>query len=368
MLNVTGSRLRCPACTGPLKIHSGTLAAAVYEITSGTLRCENCQATYPILAGVAILVEDIAGYLIEHAKGIARLVPDSSIPPDFLDDYLQAKSELTTEHIEEDLEAERVIALYFMNHYLSTSHAPSWFKPSSGTTGSPLIESLIREHWDSGPHAKIVEWVMEFSDRKPIQSTIELGCGVAGLSKMLRPRTSYYLGVDSSFASIALGRHLALGAPYDRAVRIPGDLLDGPVSMKIELPITPALDGSADLIVGNLDNLPVIREQFDLALALNAIDMLDEPEGLPQLQHDLLKKGGMAIQSCPYIWHESVAAHLREILPKDIKDSAKAVEWLYAQSGFQIEKKSNHVPWLFFKHLRQLEIYSVHLLAGLKLN
>jgi hypothetical protein len=79
-----------------------------------------------------------------------------------------------------------------------------------------------------------------------------------------------------------------------------------------------------------------------------------------------LKKGGIAIQSCPYIWHEQVARELRERLPDSIRDSSQAVSWLYQEAGLAITEQVEHLPWLFFKHLRQLEIYSVHLLMARK--
>ena len=94
--------------------------------------------------------------------------------------------------------------------------------------------------------------------------------------------------------------------------------------------------------------------------------MLNDPIKLPQLQSELLKKGGIAIQSCPYIWHESIARKLRKKLPSEISTSARAVEWLYEKAGFQLKEKLDHLPWLFFKHARQLEIYSVHLFLAQK--
>ena len=56
-----------------------------------------------------------------------------------------------------------------------------------------------------------------------------------------------------------------------------------------------------------------------------------------------------------------VARKLRARLPREIQDSARAAEWLYERAGFGIQARLDQVPWLFFKHARQLEIYSVHL-------
>jgi SAM-dependent methyltransferase/uncharacterized protein YbaR (Trm112 family) len=391
MLNTTISLLRCPRrkkrelrCAGELQLPPNPNARAgsspsakPYEIISGHLTCRECRATFPILAGVAIVVEDVAAYLIGHVKGLSRLVPTSEIPAQYRSEFIEAKEAIEIEHIEEDLEAQRVISLYLMNHYLhAESSLPSseqWWKPVGGSP-SPLIDSLVREYWDHGPIAQIGKWIQEIPAQENLQTVVELGCGVGGLYPVLKNQKNKnsnltYLGVDSSFASIVLARHVALGMPYPAKIGIPEDLLKGPTPRSIKLPPVKAsaLDGRGDFVVGDLDAPPLKLGHWDLALVLNAIDMLDDPSSLPRLQYALLKKGGIAIQSGPYIWHEFVAKRLRQALPADLRgDSARAVEWLYQQAGFTLEKHIDHLPWLFFKHVRQLEIYSVHLLLGRK--
>ena len=369
MLNTTLPRLICPRCQCALARsgQSESLTKGVQEIRSGQLTCEFCQARYPILQGVALLVEDVGSYLMEHVKGISQVVPDSEIPKEFRRHYQDAKADIQSEHIEEDLEAERVNALYLMNHYLrvdALGAEAAWWQPRHGA-GSPVIDALVREHWDRGPFATIEKWVSTRSGRQR-RHAVELGCGVGGLSARLKPCLSSYLGVDSSFASIALARHLALGTPYSRALRIPEDLLHGPVAREIRIPVPASFDGSVDFVVGDLVSPPLQAGVWDFAIALNTIDMLDEPAGLPAMQNDLLVEGGFAIQSCPYIWHEKVASALRKRLPASVRDSASAVEWLYEKAGFEIEERSENVPWLFFKHVRQLEVYSVHAFAAKK--
>lgn len=392
MLTTTLSRLRCPKlsfssdagelgalCGGTLRLSAHTSVGAgaldrkdCQEIRSGTLTCNECDAEFPILAGVAVLVEDVESYLLTHVKGLSRVVPDSEIPAQYLSDYLEAKAEIESEHIEEDLEAERVVSLYLMNHYLRTSAVKPWWKPETGEA-SPLIDELVKKYWDHGPFEQIRKWVAQLAQKGGPGSsggsvvelaTLELGCGVGGLYLQIEPFCREYLGVDSSFTSIALGRHLALGVPYGGKIRIPQDLLQGPVSLNLGVFPATRLTGNADLVVGDLECLPVVREEWDLTLALNAIDMMNEPALLPRLQQSLLKKGGVAIQSCPYIWHEVVAKELREILPKAVNESSRAVEWLYEREGFEIRERIEHLPWLFYKHFRQLEIYSVHLFVG----
>jgi hypothetical protein len=87
--------------------------------------------------------------------------------------------------------------------------------------------------------------------------------------------------------------------------------------------------------------------------------MLNEPEVLPELQKQMIKPGGIAIQSSPYVWHPETARNVKKQTGQT--DSARAVEALYKNAGFSINQSLSQVPWLFFKHVRQLEIYSVHL-------
>ncbi len=367
MLITTLPRLCCPSyldgndtCAGELKLTEAKKKKGT-EILFGTLSCQECEATFPILAGIALLVNDVDQYLQLHVKGVAALVKDSEIPEIYRENYLLAKGAIETGFTEEDLESQRVNALYFMNHYLSAGKTkkPFW-RPKKGVY-SAEIDRLMKNFWDQGPFSKISEWA------KPLrnQSAIELGCGVGGVATVLAKSIDSYLGVDSAFTSIALARHVHLGAPYPRTLRIPQDLFNGPLTEKTP-PLKSAKGNKVDFVVGELENIPVVKGEFDLTIALNTIDMIEDPCHLPRLQFDLLKEEGIAIQSSPYIWHEMVADNLRRILPKKISSSSAAVEYLYESVGFKIYKKIDHLPWLFLKHFRQIELYSVHIFAARK--
>jgi len=290
MLSSTISRLRCPQCSKPfaesLSVHDSQLARQrVTERSSGNLSCRSCRANYPIIGGVALLVQDVRSYILDHVKGITQVVADEEIPSEFRREFIREKKSILTEHIEEDLEAERVNALYLMNHYLRVKSVEPdqmpWWKPLTGE-GSPEIDALIRKHWDHGPFSHIEKLISRLAtDSSSPLAAVELGCGVGGLYSTLKPRLGLYLGVDSSFVSIALARHLNLGVPYRGKLRIPGDLLLGTVSRDIRLPIPKGwpndLDDKVDFVVGDIQNAPVLAGNWDVSIVLNAIDMLEEP-------------------------------------------------------------------------------------------
>jgi SAM-dependent methyltransferase len=242
-----------------------------------------------------------------------------------------------------------------MNHYFKVKDSMnSWWK-SGAWSESPFISELIEKHWDHGPFEVVSRWIERDS------SVVELGCGVGGLYRKLQAKGISYLGVDSSFLSILIARHIYLGGFYPGKLRYPADLLFGNLAQTAEIPIAKLGENiQVDFVVGEIDAVPVERNFFDSCISMNAIDMLDEPGSLPEVQRELVHSGGEVIQTGPYIWHEKVARGLRGRAPKACDSSASVVEWLYEKVGLKIEARELHVPWLFFKHLRQLEVYSVH--------
>ncbi len=443
------------------------------EIITGDLQCTQCGAIYPILAGVAILVDDVRDYLLNHVKGISKLVGDQEIPSQYRSEFQAIRAELNAnpEHIEEDLEADRVNALYVMTHYLkanpselgtaaprvSTSLAKAtaialpaaaaaaavidadrktqnkvlrgndfanpgtgnstanpgtgnsvahqgkpnsvttktpdqtddprtdrlldtqahqspqsrqsgstpWWKPLEGE-GSSLIAELIEKYWNTGPSYQIKNWI-DARTSHPEFRALELGCGVGGFLALMHTSFQSYLGIDSSFASIALARHLALGLTYKGSLKIPEDLINGGLSRAVSItPLGPTAK-NFDFVVGDIELPPVdSTSQFNLCVSLNAIDMLTDPALLPELQYGLLEPNGIAIQSSPYVWHSLAVKKLRKKIAQTIRTSSGAVQALYSNQGFRHLHSVEHVPWLFFKHVRQLEIYSVHILVTQK--
>ena len=356
--------LQCLDCGKPLEL------AEVFEkmgndILYGEVVCTECKgpnSRYPILAGVLLYVSDVESALIRHMKGIMALVPDQRIPDAHRAVYLEARESLAEdgffdEGLEEDLEAERVNSLYVMNHYLRTDQVPR--------TENPVMDELVARHWDHGPLEKTASWLKQ----KDVKRLIELGSSVGGLAQRL-PRLERYLGIDSSFASVALARHLALGSGYPHPVRIPGDLLHGPVSLEPELPAPAWRDREeADFILGDLRELSLFSPVFDGVVALGLIDMLEDPQALIQIQRQILANGGWAVQASPYIWHEPVARELRDWVhqqglshPSHSRElsSSQAIQALYREGGFDLDESLEALTWVFFKHRRQIELYSVH--------
>lgn len=356
MLESTLSKIKCCGCKSKLNLN--IIKFITYknqkDIISGILNCSKCGLDFSIINGVAILVKDTLGYIQSHAKGLSNLVNDEDIPLEYRTDYLDAKKDIMHEHIEDDLESQRVLSLYILNHFF-TSKQKFWYKNASQD-----IQNLIVSYWDKN----IFYYISELLKNNKNLDIIELGCNVGGLLHKILKSTKSYIGIDYSFTSIAIARHIYLNAPYNLEFLIPQDLIDGSVSLKTKLPKI-STHVECDFIVSDFDNIPFQNNAFDTTIALNTIDMLSTPTHLPKIQTKLTKKGGLMIQSCPYIWHPEVAKFLKNNFKK--MSSNEAVIKMYIKLKLKIIKEFKHIPWLFFKHLRQIELYSVHIFAAKKL-
>ena len=83
-------------------------------------------------------------------------------------------------------------------------------------------------------------------------------------------------------------------------------------------------------IFGSAYKIPVADESFDSALCTAVLEHLEEPEQALRECHRILKPGGVAIYSVPFIWH------LHEE-PRDFYRYSKyGLEYLFRKVGFEI--------------------------------
>jgi hypothetical protein len=357
------------------------------DIEWGFLKCDVEGERFPILGGVAILVEDVAGYIRMHARGIRGTLDQSRTPEEFAP-ILANCDEAPLAYQDWALESEEVNSLYLASHYLDGSQVAAL------GTFHPAFEDLIRSHWD-GPahylHRVFSQWT------RPLSTLLDMGCSVGGALMRARQFSRFSLGIDQCFRSIFTARSLNCRSAAEQLVDFRPDLLAP--TQRLRLDMQPHPSGNlVDFVVGDILHPPVAMNHWDTALSLNVLDVLPEPEKLPQVQAKLLrsakgadarrqtmeelasswgdvldtepvlrefrKSGGTVIHSCPYQWSLDLLPDLRSKLPSQSYTSAQATEWLYRQCGFQVRESLQHLPWLFFEHERRLDLYSAHMLIA----
>ena len=83
-------------------------------------------------------------------------------------------------------------------------------------------------------------------------------------------------------------------------------------------------------IVGTAYEIPVANGSFDSAICTSVLEHLEEPEHAIRECHRVLRSGGMAIYSVPFIWH------LHEE-PRDFYRFSKyGLKYLFEKAGFAI--------------------------------
>jgi hypothetical protein len=369
MFETTINLLSCSAnggrCRCPLDIEEqdkiSYFVGRQLEIDYGYLLCSGCETSYPILSGVALLVPDVCGYLKEHARAIAKYVTRDQLPARFRDCF--PEEENSENNSEWDLESDRVSSWYIANHYLDSRRLLLELQKNDAMP-SPFLTNLIREFWDVGPFSLLERYL---SANNPSDGAfIDLGCNVGGSIKIARQYNETCLGIDLSFTAIKFARQINLNVRPDSRLCIPGDRLSGVTSLEISTPQQSNEGGFADFIVGNLQSLPVKEGIWRTVASMSIIDMLKRPEMLPVVQNRLLEDSGSVVHMCPYVWSEETAHYLRGLLPTGFTDSARAVENLYQSAGFEIHEAEYDIPWLFFKHKRQIEFYALHAFCAIK--
>ena len=105
-------------------------------------------------------------------------------------------------------------------------------------------------------------------------------------------------------------------------------------------------------LVGSAYKIPAENESFDSALCTGVLEHLEEPEQALRECYRVLKTGGTAIYSMPFIWH------LHEE-PRDFYRFSKyGIKYLFEKTGFKIvELKALSGFWVTFGQLFVYNIY-----------
>jgi SAM-dependent methyltransferase len=115
-------------------------------------------------------------------------------------------------------------------------------------------------------------------------------------------------------------------------------------------------DSSAVDIVGTAYRIPVQDDSFDTALCTAVLEHLEEPESALRECCRVLKRGGFAIYTVPFIWH------LHEE-PRDFfRFSRYGISYLFEKVGFEVvELKALSGFWVTFGQLFVYNLYRMNL-------
>lgn len=347
MKESTLALLRCPkdGCgTAPLNADvwaEATLATGERDLVEGVISCTSCDGTYPIVAGVLILVEDLTAYLRDHLGVITSLAEQA--PSAGMTDWLgsRAPAGIDPRHVNRSMKLE--------DRYVNAFLGAHFDHRTPDERDDPFITDLLamnatRDLWATAT---------ALFDRTEPARALDVGSSVGGLSALLSQRHCHTIGIDTSFLSVLVARRALLSTPSRldsyRSYH-EGDLYD-------ERPLTIQGDPRyTDFIVGS-GLTHTIGAAVDLTCAVNLIDLVPDPARLLDTLISQTSEGGHLLVTSPYGWSG---------VPKDRwlggtagESSSTALRATGTARGLKVTWENDRVPWLWRDYSRFWRLYFV---------
>ncbi len=316
-------------------------SAALPEVLEGLLRCDNaaCQASYPIVDGIPILVRDPAQLLVSQP---AALLP--ALHPETLAVLARGATD--------DAPLQRVLehlSIYLDAHWGDCAE-PAVSPPASRFGGEALF-SALRSAFASAPARHCV---------------VELGCSVGRGLASLRASCGLAVGIDLHLPALRAARRLLAGQALPFARRSLGRHYQ-PARLQ---PGLATAGGEVALICADALDPPLPPEIADGVVALNLLDSVSHPSQLLSVIDGLCSPGGAIFVTSPYSWQSSVV-HEGARLGEATGDAAAALRsQLESGAGLRARYEltwQGELPWELRRDARSLHRYLLDALQARKL-
>jgi len=283
------------------------------DCIEGFLHCKDCRALYPVLDGVAIIVDDFAGYASERPKILGRWLVGS-------------KSTAMKEFLKESA---RCIKTTSENRY---EEGGVWFLPylamhSSRSKVDKHFAKITKQDFRSF-YRNVTELIAHrFAGERVC---LEMGCAVGTITKELAEKIDFVFGVDQSFSFIKEAR---------KRSRV----------------------SNAEFLVANSLRLPFATSKFNLIVSLNMIDLVD-PDKLIANIRSLLATGGNVVLTDPYDFRDDKGN------PRTLYNG-KSLRKLLRNTGFSVDPSTSHesfIPWILRINNRAYIVYFTDLIIAKK--
>ena len=306
----------CPACR--LRGVSSALETEAWDAISGqgVLRCAVCEARYPVLDHLPLLVPDVARYLAE--AGV----------------YLLARDDLT----------------YAVADLIGGVLPPgSWFDAVR-----QHLSGYVRDHWaDAGDNdgpppgqsAALAATGLALAG-EVAGPVVELGAAAGGVTRYLAERLDApVLGLDLSAPLARFAGRALRGGRQTFPLRMAGTAY-----AERHVLTQPPSRGTATVWLADATVPPIADGAAGLVVALNLIDCVADPAAVLRSAAALLRPGGKLVLATPCDW--SPAATPPEMWIGARRGALAAPDlgaWAEAQGGLRLRGMKQQ-PWLVRVH------------------
>lgn len=288
------------------------------DCKEGMLICNVCSKHFPIIDGVAIMINDFIKYCSERMTIFGKWILEAK--SNKLKDYLL--------DVAKNIDKKNIINDRYENEG-TYYNSYKW---------------LHNENFESDKFLHLLRWKINPSDiyRKlasyiiynPEGLGLDLGCALGLSTFEIAKKFAFVMGVDKSFSFIKEARKKSK-----------------------EMAIT-----NTEFIVADILNLPFKNQKFDLIFGLNVIEFVSLSELLDKV-HGLLKPHCTFIITSPYDYN-------REII-YDQKMDSSIIRKTLENNGFEITTRTRNesfIPWILKINERIYLFYFLDIIESKKIS
>jgi SAM-dependent methyltransferase/uncharacterized protein YbaR (Trm112 family) len=352
-------KLRCPrtvkagSCSGRLALDDSVITpiyqAQQNEIEEAVLVCQQCGAAYPVIRGVAVVMDNIQSWLRGNYYNLLSGAHGSGGMGEELTNWLESFGwQMSNQPANNYYEAPRWVNIFTATHYDPVQ---------AGADDSSEVGRLI------AGQASVFEVIVEMLEQHlpgKVNKALDVGTNVGGMAFRVAPFAESVLGLDTAFNVVLTARRVQKGFP--RPLKSVKRYMDG--HHYDERNIGPFPENT-EFMVASAVPLPV-DENYDLITVLNVIDCVPDPEIFLVSLADVLNPGGFMVVTSPYSWGSDDVPVDRWLGASEKQSSADALLGLLREQGLEIVEERDNVPWVLREHKRWYRVFHNHCVIARK--
>jgi SAM-dependent methyltransferase/uncharacterized protein YbaR (Trm112 family) len=351
--------LRCPGlhegstCGGALSIEEQQVPPTYQdsgdELREGLLTCSGCSAAYPVICGVAVLLENVQSWCRENYYYITSGTQPLNGQGEALTNWLQDRGwHLSNQPADNYYETPRWVNIFTATHYDPV--------PAGADDSSPLGQFIAAQ-------PSVFDVVREMIDRHldgKVKRALDVGTNVGGMAYRIADIAETVLGIDTAFNPVLTARRMQCGYPVPQTGF--QRYLDGHRHETRE--VHPVTDNT-EYLVASATQLPV-EGTFDLITALNVIDVVPDPAAFLATLVTRLTTGGHLIITSPYSWGSDDVPVDKWLGGTDAQTSSQAVIEVLCSLGVEILEDQDNIPWVLRENQRWYRVFNNHCVIARK--